>query len=380
MLTESTRSALQLVSLIDGSGQLQASLASVAVPQPGPDEVVVRVEAAPINPSDLILLLAGVDAATLTVGGTTERPVLTGKVASPSRFAARIGQALPVGNEGAGTVVEAGSSPAARALLGKIVAAAPGGGMYAEYRVLRADQCLELKAGATAVDGASACINPLTALGFIETMRRDGHTALANSAASSNLGQMLLRVCLEDGIQLVNIVRSAEQAKLLTSMGGKYVCDSSAATFAADLTEAFAATGATLAFDAIGGGKLPGLILSCMEAAVNRKATSYSRYGSSTHKQVYIYGDLDSSPTELARSFGTAWSVGGWLMTPFIRSLAPARVAALKARIADELATTFASPHTKQVSLADALQLPAVLAYARRATGSKYLITPNRQS
>ena len=377
MLTDSDRTGLQLISLVEASGDLELSLARVAVPRPGPDEVVLRVDAAPINPSDLLLLLAGADAAKLAVGGTADRPVLTGKVPSTASLAGRIGQAIAVGNEGAGTIVEAGSSPAAQALLGKTVAAATGSAMYAEYRVLHAAHCLVLNAGATAVEGASACINPLTALGFVETMRREGHTALANTAAASNLGQMLVRICLADGIPLVNVVRSAEQVRLLTAIGATHVCDSSAPTFLADLTEALAATGATIAFDAIGGGKMPGQLLSAMENAINRKATAYSRYGSATRKQVYIYGGLDTGPTELVRSFGLAWSLGGWLMTPFLQSLEPARVAALRQRIAAELTTTFASPHTRQASLVEALQLPAVTAYARRATGEKYLILPN---
>ena len=379
-LTPSDRRSLQVVSLVKETGELEISLNSAIVPQPRPDEVVLRVDAAPINPSDLTLLLAGADANELASSGTAERPVLTGRVRSTTGLAGRLGQALPVGNEGAGTIVEAGSSAAAQALLGRVVAAAPGGGMYAEYRVLRADQCLALHAGSSALDGASACINPLTALGFVETMRREGHTALANTAAASNLGQMLVRICLKDGVPLLNIVRSAEQAQLLTAMGARYVCNSSAATFLDELTEAFAETGATIAFDAIGGGKLPGQLLTCMEAALIRKATTYSRYGSTTHKQVYIYGGLDAGPTELVRSFGTAWGVGGWLMTPFMQSLEPAKVAALKHRIAAELTTTFASSHSKQVSLSEALRLPAVTAYAKRATGAKYLVLPNQRS
>jgi NADPH2:quinone reductase len=380
MLTDSNRSALQIVSLVKANGELEISLASVTLPRPGPEEVILRIDAAPINPSDLILLLAGANAAELRESGTPDRPVLTGKVRSTDALVARLGQALPVGNEGAGTIVEAGSSAAAQALLGKTVAVATGSAMYAEYRVLRADQCLVLNAGSTAIDGASACINPLTALGFVETMRRDGHTALANTAAASNLGQMLVRICSKDSIPLINIVRSAEQVELLAQIGATHICNSSAPTFLADLTEAFATTGATIAFDAIGGGKLAGQMLACMEAAINRKTTAYSRYGSATHKQVYIYGGLDPSPTELVRSFGVAWGIGGWLVTPFLQTLEPARVVALKQRIADELTTTFASPHAEQVSLAEALRLPAVTAYAKRATGSKYLVVPNRRS
>jgi len=377
MPVDTGRSTLQIVSLVKASGELELSVASFAVPQPGPDEVLLRVEAAPINPSDLVLLLAGADATKLEVSGTAERPLLTGKVPSTASLTLRLGQAVPVGNEGAGTVIEAGSSPAAQALVGKTVAVAPGSGMYAQYRVVRAEQCLPLNAGATAIDGASACINPLTALGFVETMRRERHTAIVNTAAASNLGQMLVRICLKDGIPLVNIVRSAEQVAKLREIGATHVCDTSAATFLADLTEAIAATGATIAFDCLGGGKLGGQILSCMEAAINRKTTAYSRYGSATHKQLYIYGGLDTSPTEFVRNFGLAWSIGGWLVTPLLLTLEPARVAALKQRIATELTTTFASPHTQRVSLSEALQLNALHHYTKKATGAKYLITPN---
>jgi NADPH2:quinone reductase len=376
MPVDTSRSALQIVSLVKASGELELSLASFAVPQPGPDEVLLRVEAAPINPSDLVLLLAGADATKLEASGTAERPLLTGRVPSTASLTQRLGQALPVGNEGAGTVIEAGSSPAAQALVGKTVSVAPGSGMYAEYRVVRAEQCLPLSAGASAIDGASAWINPLTALGFVETMRREHHTAIVNTAAASNLGQMLVRICLKDGVPLVNIVRSPEQVSLLREIGATHVCDSSAVTFHADLTDAIAATGATLAFDCLGGGKLGGQILSCMEAAINRKATAYSRYGSSTHKQLYIYGGLDTSPTEFVRNFGLAWGIGGWLVTPVLLTLEPARVAALKQRIATELTTTFASPHTQRVSLREALQLNAVRHYAKKATGAKYLIVP----
>ena len=372
------RSARQIISLVKASGELELSVASFAVPRPGPDEVLLRVEAAPINPSDLLLLLAGADATKLEASGTAERPLLTGKVPSTASLALRLGQAVPAGNEGAGTVVEAGSSEAAQTLLGRIVSVAPGSGMYAEYRLVRADQCLPLNAGATAIDGASAYINPLTALGFVEAMRRERHTALVNTAAASNLGQMLVRICLKDGIGLVNIVRTPEQVVKLREIGATHVCDSSAPTFLADLTEAIAATGATIAFDCLGGGKIGGQILSCMEAAINRKATAYSRYGSSTHKQLYIYGGLDPSPTEFVRSFGLAWGIGGWLVTPFLFTLEPGRVAALKQRIASELTTTFASQYTERVSLSEALQVNAVRHYAKKATGAKYLITPNQ--
>jgi NADPH:quinone reductase len=272
--------------------------------------------------------------------------------------------------------VAAGASPAAQALLGKQVAVLAGA-MYTQYRAVPAAQCLVLPADATAAEGASCFVNPLTALGMVETMRREGHTALVHTAAASNLGQMLNRICQKDGIALVNIVRKPEQAKLLKSMGAQHVCDASQPTFMDDLTHALAASGATLAFDATGGGKLAGQILTCMEAALSRNAREYSRYGSTTHKQVYIYGGLDTGPTTFTRSFGMTWGMGGWLLFPFLQKLAPEAVQALKARVAAELKTTFKSGYAQQVSLAQALQLDTIAAYGQRATGTKFLINPN---
>jgi NADPH2:quinone reductase len=291
-------------------------------------------------------------------------------------MAARLGQSLPVGNEGAGLVVATGSSAAARALLGKTVAVMAGA-MYAQYRVVPASQCLVLPPGVTAADGASCFINPLTALGMVQTMRRDGHTALVHTAAASNLGQMLNKVCLKDGIQLVNIVRKAEQVALLRGIGAQHVCDSSSPTFKADLTNALAATGATIAFDATGGGTLAAQILQCMEAAINRSAGEYSRYGSTVHKQVYVYGGLDVQPTEISRSFGMAWGIGGWLVFPFLQKLDPAVAQAMRDRVAAELTTTFASHYARTVSLAGALQADNIGHYAMRNTGAKVLIDPS---
>lgn len=370
---------LQLRSLIKPEGELEISLHEVPTPEPVADEVVVRIEATPINPSDIGLLFGAADMATARVSGTPARPVVTAQV--PERamksMAARVGQSLPVGNEGAGTVVAAGASPAAQALLGKTVAVL-GGAMYAQYRAIRADQCLVLPDGASAAEGASCFVNPLTALGMVETMRREGHKALVHTAAASNLGQMLNRICLKDGIGLVNIVRKPEQAALLKAQGAQHVCDASAPSFLADLTEALVQTGATIAFDATGGGRLAGQILGCMEAALSRTATEYSRYGSTTHKQVYIYGGLDTGPTEIVRNFGFAWGMGGWLLFPFLQKIGPEAVQALKARVAAELKTTFASRYTKEISLAEALQLEAIAVYGQRATGTKFLINPNR--
>jgi NADPH:quinone reductase len=369
---------LQLRSLIKKTGELELSLVDVPTPTPAADEVVVRVEASPINPSDIGLLFGAADMTTATASGTPDRPVVTARVpeAAMKAMAGRMDQSMPVGNEGAGTVVAAGASPAAQALLGKKVAVLAGA-MYTQFRAVPAAQCLVLPEGATAAEGASCFVNPLTALGMVETMRREGHTALVHTAAASNLGQMLNRICMKDGIALVNIVRKPEQAALLKGMGAQHVCDASQPGFMDDLTNALVATGATLAFDATGGGKLAGQILTCMEAALNRTAKEYSRYGSTTHKQVYIYGGLDTGPTTFTRSFGMTWGMGGWLLFPFLQKLAPEAVQALKARVAAELHTTFKSGYAQQVSLAQALALDTIAAYGQRATGTKFLINPN---
>ena len=379
MTSDETATGLQLRSLIQADGVLELSLATVPTPAPGPDEVIIRVEAAPLNPSDMGLLFGGADMTTARIAGTADRPVVTATVtpAVMRAMAGRVGQSLPVGNEGAGVVVRAGTSGAAQALLGKVVALR-GGAMYAQYRCAKAGECLVLPPGTTPAKGASCFVNPLTVLGFVETMRREGHTALVHTAAASNLGQMLVRLCQKDGIELVNIVRKPEQAELLRKLGATYVCDSSSPGFLAELTEAVAATGATLAFDAVGGGKLAGQILTAMEAAAIRKATEYSRYGSTVHKQVYIYGGLDRGPTEFTRTFGSAWAMGGWLLTPLLERIGPEAARKLMERVAGEIETTFASSYTKEVSLAGALRLEEIAVYGRQATGEKYLINPSR--
>jgi NADPH:quinone reductase-like Zn-dependent oxidoreductase len=374
-----SNTGLQLRSLIKKTGELELSLASVPTPEPGPDEVVVRVEAAPINPSDLGLLVGAADMSTAKASGARDAPVVTAKVpeAGMRAMAARLDESMPVGNEGAGVVVKTGSSDAAKALMGKTVAMI-GGAMYAQYRRLKVAECLPLPEGITPAEGASCFVNPLTALGMTETMRREGHKALVHTAAASNLGQMLNKICLKDGIGLVNIVRSTGQAEILRKIGAKHIVDSTAPTFMDDLTAALVETGATLAFDAIGGGKLAGQILGCMETAINKTAKVYSRYGSSVHKQAYIYGGLDIRPTELNRSFGMAWGIGGWLLTSFLQKIGPADVAKLSQRVVDELKTTFASHYTQVVSLQEALQLSHIAVYGKRATGEKYLINPNK--
>jgi len=369
---------LQLRSLVKTSGELELSLAKVPIPKPAADEILVRFEATPINPSDLGLLLGPADLSTAEVAGAGEDAVVTAKV--PPQLmrvvAGRLDQSLPVGNEGAGVVVEAGSE--AQGLVGKTVAIL-GGAMYAQYRTVKAADALVLHDDATPKDGASCFVNPLTALGMVETMRREGHTALAHTAAASNLGQMLVKICLQDGVELVNIVRSAAQAELLRGLGAKYICDSSGPGFTEDLIAALTATGATIAFDAIGGGKLAGQLLTGMEVAANqRSGGAYSRYGSTTFKQVYIYGGLDTGPTELNRAFGMQWGLGGWLLTNFILKIGPAEATKLRQRVADELKTTFASHYTAEISLVEALQPAVMAAYNRKTTGEKYLINPNK--
>jgi NADPH:quinone reductase-like Zn-dependent oxidoreductase len=370
---------LELRSLIKKSGELEISLHRVPTRDPSADEVMVRVEAAPINPSDLGLLVGAADMATAKASGSKDAPVITAKVpeAAMKGMAGRLDESMPVGNEGAGVVVKTGSSDAAKALLGKTVAMI-GGAMYAQYRTVRVQDCLVLPAGTTPAEGASCFVNPLTALGMVETMRREDHKALVHTAAASNLGQMLNKICLKDGVSLVNIVRSPEQADILRKIGAKHICDSSAPTFMDDLTQALVETGATLAFDAIGGGKLAGQILTCMEIAANKTAKVYSRYGSSVYKQVYIYGGLDTRPIELNRAFGMMWGVGGWLLFPFLQKIGAADGMKLRQRVAAELKTTFASHYSQVVSLQEALQLSNVAAYAKRATGEKFLINPHK--
>ena len=370
--------ALQLRSLVQTNGTLQLSLEPTPVPTPGPDEVLIQVQAAPINPSDIGLLLGPADLSTVQVSGSADRPVVTFRI--PERampgMAARMDQSMPVGNEGAGLVVAAGSSPAAQALLGRTVAVI-GGAMYSQYRVMPAAQCLPLPADTTAAEGASCFVNPLTALSMVETMKREGHTALVHTAAASNLGHMLNKICLKDGIGLVNIVRKPEQAALLRGIGAQYVCDSSAPNFMAELTDALAATGATIAFDATGGGTLAGQILQCMESAINRNAKEYSRYGSAVHKQVYLYGHLDTRPTEIERTFGMVWGIGGWLLFPFLNKIGDAAAQTLRERVVAELKTTFASHYAQTVSLAGALSADAIAFYGARNTGAKVLIDPS---
>jgi NADPH:quinone reductase len=367
----------KLRSLVTEEGQVRVSVDTVDTPQPQPHQVLVRVEAAPLNPSDLALLLALADPDSATAEDTPDGLVVSAPIpdAVMPSLRARLGRSMPVGNEGAGVVVAAGDADEAQAMLGRRVGFA-GEGTYGEYVLAAAQGCLPLPEGASAADGAASFVNPFTALGMVETMRREGHTSLVHTAAASNLGQMLNRVCLADGIELVNVVRRPEQVDQLRDLGARHVVDSSAESFMADLVGAIRATGATLAFDAIGGGRLASDILNAMEGAVTDPAAPYSRYGTDVRKQVYIYGGLDRRPTELRRGFGFAWGIGGWLLMPFLASLAVEDLVRLRSRIAAELTTTFASHFTEEISLEQALDLDVLRRYARTATGEKFLIVP----
>jgi NADPH2:quinone reductase len=371
--------ALQLRSLVTAEGELQLSLASVPVTAPGEDEVVVRVDASPINPSDLGLLFGGADMPNAVASGAADAPVITAQIPEVVRpmMAARAGASMPVGNEGGGVVVSAGTSAAAQALLGKTVGML-GGAMYSQYRTLHTSQCLALPDGTTAAEGASCFVNPLTALGMVETMRLEGHTALLHTAAASNLGQMLQKICINEGVKLVNVVRSQAQVDILNNIGAEYVCNSSAPTFTDDLADALTATGATVGFDATGGGSLASQVLSAMEVAANRSAKEYSRYGSNVFKQVYIYGGLERSQTTLSRTFGMSWALGGWLLMPFLERIGAEGEAKLRQKVASEIKTIFASSYTREISLAETLSMEAIKVYGMQATGEKFLINPNK--
>ena len=369
----------QLRSTVTSSGQLKLELAQIEVPAPTSNEVLVRVEASPINPSDLGLLFGMADMSTAKASGTSDAPMITADIAPNilKALTARLDQALPVGNEGGGVVVAAGDSELAQSMLGKTVGIL-GGAMYTQFRCVDAEQCLVMHEGTTSAEAASCFVNPLTALGMVETMKAEGHTALVHTAAASNLGQMLNKICVADGVQLVNIVRKQEQVDLLTAMGAQHVCNTSDDDFMQQLTDALVETGATIAFDATGGGPLTGQILTAMERAALTTTKEYSGYGSTTYKQVYIYGGLDRRPTEFNRAFGTAWGIGGWLLPPFLQKIGVEAAEALRQRVANEIKTTFASAYTAEVSLSEALTLEAITVYGKQATGEKYLINPSK--
>ena len=362
-------------------GNIELSIAKVEKPVPGDDEVLIEVQASPINPSDLGLLLSfAADVQNINVTGSGDDTVATMPVhpALMGSLKPRLDESMPVGNEGAGIIIDAGIN--AKDLIGKTVGLA-GGAMYSQYRCVPAASCLVMDEGTTPKQAASSFVNPLTALAFVETMKMENHTALVHTAAASNLGQMLVKICKDDGIQLVNIVRKQEQVDLLKSIGAEYVCNTSDESFMDDLVTALVETGATLGFDATGGGnngELPGQILAAMEIAANKNATEYSRYGSDTYKQVYIYGGLDQSPTILKRAFGLSWGLGGWLLTPMIGKIGMEKFQEMRMRVAREINSTFASSYAKEISFEEMLQPETIREYAKQATGKKYLVNPHK--
>ncbi|MBT4210350.1 MAG: NADH oxidase [Porticoccaceae bacterium] len=377
----SEQTSREIRSTVTSDGNIEISIATVEKPTPSENDVLIKVEASPINPSDLGLLISfAADLDSLSVSGSGDATVATMKI-HPGLMGAmkpRLDQSMQVGNEGGGVIVDAGAN--AKGLIGKTVGAA-GGAMYSQYRCLPASSCLVMDDNTTSAEAASSFVNPLTALAFVETMKMENHSAIINTAAASNLGQMLVKICKDDSVPLVNIVRKSEQVKMLENLGAEYVCNTSDPDFMKDLVAALIATGATLGFDATGGGnegKLPGQILAAMEIAANKTAKEYSRYGSDTYKQVYIYGGLDQTPTVLNRSFGMQWGLGGWLLTPMIGRIGMERFQQMRERVAKEIKTTFASQYTQEVSFEEMLQPETIKVYSKQATGEKYLVNPHR--
>ena len=371
----------EIRSKVTSEGNIEISIASAEKPVPTDDEVLIEVQAAPINPSDLGLLLSfAADLETINVSGSGDETVTSMKI-HPALMGAmkpRLDESMQVGNEGSGVIVDAGAN--VKDLIGKTVGLA-GGAMYSQYRAVPAASCLVMNDGTTAAEAASSFVNPLTALGFIETMKMENHTAIVHTAAASNLGQMLVKICKDDGVPLVNIVRKSEHVELLKGLGAEYICNTSDDDFMESLVAALVETGATLGFDATGGGnngELPGQILAAMEIAANKTAKEYSRYGSDTYKQVYIYGGLDQSPTSLKRSFGMSWGLGGWLLTPMIGRIGMERFQQMRERVAAEITTTFASNYVQEISFEEMLQPEIIKSYAKQATGEKYLVTPHK--
>mgnify|MGYP001314698298 FL=1 len=371
----------EIRSKVTSEGNIELSITQAELPIPSADEVLIKVEAAPINPSDLGLLLSfAADLSSITTSGSEDETVTSMKIhpALMGSMKPRLDQSMQAGNEGAGVIVDAGEN--VKEFIGKTVGLA-GGAMYSQYRCVPAASCLVMDAGTLPSEAASSFVNPLTALSFIETMKMENHSALVHTAAASNLGQMLVKICKDDGIPLVNIVRKSEQVELLKNLGAEYVCNTSDESFMNDLVAALVGTGATLGFDATGGGnngELPGQILSAMEIAANKTAKEYSRYGSDTYKQVYIYGGLDQSPTVLKRAYGMSWGLGGWLLTPMIGRIGMEKFGQMRIRVAKEIKTTFASSYAEEISFEEMLQPETIKSYAKQATGNKYLVNPHK--
>ena len=376
-----TSHSKQIRSIVTSEGNIEISIVRVDKPIPADDEVLIEVHAAPINPSDIGLLLtfAG-DLSNINISESGDDLVASIKI-HPGLMASmkpRLDKSLTVGNEGAGIVVDAGKD--VKELIGKTVGLA-GGSMYSQYVCVPAINCLVMEEGTTPKEAASSFVNPLTALSFIETMKMENHSAIVHTAAASNLGQMLVKICKDDGIPLVNIVRKQEQVDILKNIGAEYVCNTSDPDFMKTLIKAVVETGATLGFDATGGGnngELPGQILSAMEVAANKNSKEYSRYGSETYKQVYIYGGLDQTPSILKRSYGMSWGLGGWLLTPMLGKIGMDKFQTMRARIAKEIKTTFASTYIQEISLEEMLQPEIINSFAKHKTGNKYLVNPQK--
>ena len=376
-----TSHSKQIRSIVTSEGNIEISIVKVDKPIPADDEVLIEVHAAPINPSDIGLLLtfAG-DLSNINISESGDDLVASIKI-HPGLMASmkpRLDKSLAVGNEGAGIVVDAGKN--VKELIGKTVGLA-GGSMYSQYICVPAINCLVMEEGTTPKEAASSFVNPLTALSFIETMKMENHSAIVHTAAASNLGQMLVKICKDDGIPLVNIVRKQEQVDILKNIGAEYVCNTSDPDFMKTLVKAVVETGATLGFDATGGGnngELPGQILSAMEIAANKNSKEYSRYGSETYKQVYIYGGLDQSPSILKRSYGMSWGLGGWLLTPMLGKIGMDKFQIMRKRIAKEIKTTFASTYIQEISLEEMLRPEIINSYAKHKTGNKYLVNPQK--
>ncbi len=371
----------EIRSTVTSDGNVELSIVKVDTPTPTDDEVLIEILAAPINPSDLALLTTfGGDLTNINISGSGDDTVTSMKVhpAVMKSMKSRMDKSMAAGNEGAGVVVDAGVN--AKGLIGKTVGLA-GGSMYAQYKCAPAMNCLVMEDGTTPSEAASSFVNPLTALSFVETMKMENHSAIVHTAAASNLGQMLVKICQSDGIPLVNIVRKEEQVEILKGIGAEYVCNTSDPDFMESLINALVETGATLGFDATGGGnggELPGQILTAMEVAANKNSEQYSRYGSETYKQVYIYGGLDRTPTVLTRAYGMSWGLGGWLLTPMLGKIGMERVQEMRIRIAKEIKTTFASKYAGEISFEEMLQPEVINSYAKQSTGNKFLVNPHK--
>ena len=371
----------EIRSTVTGDGNVEISIAKVDIPTPADDEVLIEIYAAPINPSDLALLTTfGGDVSNIKVSGSGDNTVASMSVhpAVMRSMKSRVGQSMPVGNEGAGVVVDAGIN--AKSLIGKTVGLA-GGAMYSQYKCAPAVNCLVMDDGIAPSEAASSFVNPMTALSFVETMKMENHSAIVHTAAASNLGQMLVKVCKSENIPLVNIVRKEEQVNILKNIGAKYICNTNESDFMESLVGALTETGATLGFDATGGGnngELAGQILAAMEVAANNASGEYSRYGSETYKQVYIYGGLDPSPTILKRSYGMSWGLGGWLLTPMLGKIGMEKFQEMRARISKEIKTTFASEYSQEISFEEMLQPEIINSYVKQKTGSKFLVNPQK--